>query len=88
MTNMNIIYTIARYEKISNENFLVAFNIKDESGDSFYIESVILLSDISAKTPNEVCQLAYNNIKSKIEESLLRMQQQKSSKVGYQFIPE
>ena len=55
---------------------------------SSLIESIVLLSDISAKTPNEVCQLAYNNIKSKIEESLLRMQQQKSSKVGYQFIPE
>lgn len=85
---MNITYTIARYDKLSNENFLVAFNVKDEDGDSFYIESPLLLSDISGKTPNEVCQLAYDSIKIKIEETLARMQEQKASKVGYQFIPE
>jgi len=85
---MNIIYTIARYEKLSNENFLVAFNVKDGDSDSFYIECILPLSDISAKTTTEVCQLAYNNLKTKIDETLARLQQQKTSKIGYQFIPE
>lgn len=85
---MNIVYTIARYEKLSNENFLVAFNVKDDGGDSFYIECLLPLSDISGKTTSEVCQLAYDNLKIKIEETLTRLQQQKASKVGYQFIPE
>ena len=65
---MNIIYTIARYEKLSNENFLVAFNIKDGDSDSFYIECILPLSDISAKTTTEVCQLAFDNVKNKIEQ--------------------
>lgn len=85
---MNITYTIARYEFISQNIFLVAFNIKDEYGSFFYIESPLTLSDIAEKTPNEICQLAYNNIKIKIDEIILRIQQQKSCKVGYQFIPE
>jgi hypothetical protein len=85
---MNIIYTIARYEKLNSDTFLVAFNVKDADGDSFYIESPLLLSNISGKTTNEVCQLAYNNIKNKIDEIILKMQQQKASKIGYQFIPE
>jgi hypothetical protein len=85
---MNIIYTIARYELISDTTFLVAFNVKDESNSSFYIESILSLSEISGKTPTEICQLAYDNIKIKIEEILSRLQQQKTSKVGFQFIPE
>ena len=43
---MNIIYTIARYESISDTTFLVAFNVKDESNSSFYIESILSLSEI------------------------------------------
>jgi hypothetical protein len=85
---MNITYTIARYDKLNSDTFLVAFNVTNEDGDSFYIESPLNLSDISAKTTTEVCQLAYNNIKTKIEEVLTRLQAQKNSKIGYQFIPE
>lgn len=85
---MNITYTIARYDKLNSDIFLVAFNVTTDSGDSFYIESPLNLSDTSAKTANEVCQLAYDNIKIKIEEVLARLEVQKNSKVGYQFIPE
>jgi hypothetical protein len=85
---MNITYTIARYDKLNSDTFLVAFNVTNEDGDSFYIESPLNLSDTSAKTTTEVCQLAYNNIKTKIEEVLTRLQAQKNSKIGYQFIPE
>ena len=85
---MNITYTIARYDKLNSDTFLVAFNVTNDSGDSFYIESPLNLSDTSGKTANEVCQLAYDNIKIKIEEVLARLETQKNSKVGYQFIPE
>jgi hypothetical protein len=85
---MNIIYTIARYELINENTFLVAFNVKSESNSSFYIESPLALSETSGKTATEICQLAYNNIKTKIEEILNRLQQQKDCKVGFQFIPE
>jgi hypothetical protein len=85
---MNITYTIARYELINDNTFLVAFNVKSESNSSFYIESPLTLSETSGKTPTEICQLAYDNIKIKIEEILNRLQQQKDCKVGFQFIPE
>ena len=85
---MNITYTIARYELINEDTFLVAFNVKSESNSSFYIESPLALSETSGKTPTEICQLAYNNIKTKIEEILNRLQQQKDCKVGFQFTPE
>jgi hypothetical protein len=85
---MNITYTIARYDKLNSDVFLVAFNVTNEVGDSFYIESPLNLSDISAKTTVEVCQLAYDKIKPKIEEVLARLETQKNSKIGYQFIPE
>lgn len=85
---MNIIYTIARYEKLSNDSFLVAFNVQNSNENSFYIECLLPLSDTSGKTTTEVCQLAYNNLKIKIDETLARLQEQKVSKIGYQFIPE
>ena len=85
---MNITYTIARYELINDNTFLVAFNVKSESNSSFYIESPLTLSETSGKTAPEICQLAYDKIKTKIEEILNRLQQQKDCKVGFQFIPE
>jgi|LakMenEpi03Aug12_release.lakeMendotaPanAssembly.Ray.scaffolds.fasta_scaffold79292_6 hypothetical protein len=85
---MNITYTIARYELINDNTFLVAFNVKSESNSSFYIESPLTLSETSGKTATEICQLAYDKIKTKIEEILNRLQQQKDCKVGFQFIPE
>lgn len=85
---MNTIYKIARYEQLNNNIFLVAFNVKDDSDSWFYIESQLDMSEISEKTPNEVCQLAYSKIKDKIDSTLLRLQQENATKVGYQFIPQ
>lgn len=85
---MNTIYKIARYEQLNNDIFLVAFNVKDDSDSWFYIESQLNMSEISEKTPNEVCQLAYSKIKDKIDSTLLRLQQENATKVGYQFIPQ
>jgi len=85
---MNITYTIARYEYISDGKFLVAFNIKDEFENSAYVESELKSSDISGKTAQEICQLAYNSIKTRIEEIKNNFSIKNNLKVGYQFIPE
>lgn len=85
---MNITYTIARYEQIRPSEFLVAFNIKDENENSAYIESVIPSSDISGKTAQEICQMAYNNIIDQIESIKTDFETKNNLKIGYQFIPE
>lgn len=85
---MNITYTIARYEQIQPDEFLVAFNIKDDNDNSAYIESSIPSSEISGKTTQEVCQLAYNNILDKIESIKVDFEKKYVSKIGYQFVPE
>ena len=83
---MNITYTIARYEQCS-EYFLVAFNINSENGDSVYLESPLKNEEIIEKTSQEICQLAYDKIKHKIEKFKLKFEQNSISLVGYQFIP-
>lgn len=85
---IDISYTIARYEQISKDVFLVAFNIKPQDLSTFYLESSLEISEISGKTPNEICQLAYNKLKSKIDEILIKLENEKLTIVGYQFIPE
>jgi hypothetical protein len=85
---MNTTYTIARYEQMNKEDFLVAFNVQIEDYQIFYIESVLPLSSISEKTSQQVCQLAYENIKTKIEEFSTRLQAEKNFKIGCQFIPD
>lgn len=85
---MNITYTIARYEQIQLNEFLVAFNIKDDNDNSAYVESRISSSEISSKTTQEICQLAYNNILDKIESIKADFEKNNVSKIGYQFVPE
>lgn len=83
-----ITYTIARYEQIQPDTFLVAFNIKDEFDNSAYIESRIPSSDISGKTAQEICQLAYNQVSEKIEQIRQQFEDSYNLKIGYQFMPE
>jgi hypothetical protein len=85
---MNITYTIARYESLNNETFLVAFNMKDENDNSAYIESLLDISETSGKTAQEVCQLAYEKIKDKIESIKSSFEKQNAVKVGYEFVPD
>jgi len=85
---MNITYTIARYEYISDGKFLVAFNIKDEFENSAYVESELKSSDISGKSTQEICQLAFNTIKNRIDQIKENFAIKHKSVVGYQFIPE
>jgi hypothetical protein len=84
---MNLIYKIARYEQVNNENFLVAFNVQADDCPIFYIESVLPLNLINGKTSQEVCQLAYENIKDNISNIVNRLKLQSQIKVGSEFTP-
>lgn len=83
---MNISYTIARYESF-DDKFLVAFNVYSDSGDSAYVESYLTLDEIKEKTSQEICQLAYEKIKVRIELLKQKFEANSVSIVGYQFIP-
>lgn len=84
---MNITYKIARYEQIDKEDFLVSFNVQIEDYEIFYIESVLPLSSINEKTSQQVCQLAYENIKDKISIMVERLKSQSQIKIGSEFKP-
>jgi hypothetical protein len=84
---MNTTYKIARYEQVNNEDFLVAFNVQVDDCHTFYIESVLPLNLINGKTSQEVCQLAYENIKDNISNIVNRLKLQSQIKVGSEFIP-
>ena len=88
MNMKNITYTIARYEQSKPDIFLAAFNMKDENDNSAYIECLLKSSQISGKTTQEVCQLAYKELAPQIQEIKLNFEQKALSKVGYVFIPE
>ena len=65
--NTKFNYTIIRYETMQDGNFLVAFNLTDDFGNSAYIEALPLKSsEISGKSAQEICQMAYESIKDKI----------------------
>jgi hypothetical protein len=83
---MNLSYTIARYEEVSGE-FLVAFNVISDNNDSAYVESYLTLEEIKEKTSQEICQLAYEKVKVKIELLKKKFETNSVSVVGYQFIP-
>ena len=84
---MNITYTIARYEQMNKEDFLVAFNVKAEDYGIFYIESVLPLSSINEKTSQQVCQLAYENIKINVLNIIENLKLQSQIKIGSEFKP-
>jgi hypothetical protein len=84
---MNITYTIARYEQMDKEDFLVAFNVKAEDYGIFYIESVLPLSSINEKTSQQVCQLAYENIKTNVLNIIESLKSQSQIKIGSEFKP-
>jgi len=86
--NMNIQYTIARYEKTSGY-FLVAFNVTNlDNNDSAYVESHLTMDEISEKTSQEICQLAFDKIKIKIDKIKNRFQTSEASFIGYKFLPD
>lgn len=84
---MNLTYKIARYEQVNNEDFLVAFNVQADNCATFYIESVLPLNLINQKTSQEVCQLAYENIKDNISNTVNRLKLQSQVTIGSNFVP-
>ena len=86
--NNNIKIIINRYELFSDpsKGRIVGFLIKNADSDkSEYIESVVS-ADQSDKTENEICKIAYVQIKEQIE-SISKILSESSSVVGSEFIP-
>lgn len=85
---MNLKYTIIRYEKVS-DGFLVAFNVDcPELNDSAYVESLLSLNDINEKTQMEICQLAFDRIKPKIDKVKRKFELSKTNILGREFFPD
>ena len=82
-----MIYTIARYEDMGGDQFLVGFNLGDDNGNSAYVESVLQKSDISGKTQEEICQLAYDNLKTTINNIKSDFESRQESVLGKVFVP-
>ena len=72
---------------MNKEDFLVAFNVKAEDYEIFYIESVLPLSSINEKTSQQVCQLAYENIKINVLNIIESLKLRSQIKIGSEFKP-
>jgi hypothetical protein len=86
--NNNIKIIINRYELFPDpsKGRIVGFLIKNTDTDKAeYIESVVS-TDLSNKTENEICKIAYDQIKEQIE-SISKRLSESSSVVGSEFIP-
>lgn len=79
-------YTIAKYEVLGN-NFVVGFNLTDDNENAAYIESVFPKSSIEGKTQEEVCQLAYEAAKDKIDVIKADFEAKNESILGRVFVP-
>ncbi len=80
-------YTIARYENVKNDQFLVGFNLTDDNENAAYVEALLNKSDIAAKTQEEVCQLAYDSIKNKVDKIEADFEAKNESILGRVFVP-
>ena len=80
-------YTIARYESLENDRFLVGFNLIDDNENSAYVESLLSSADIEGKTQEEVCQLAYESAKDKIDIIKADFEAKNESILGRVFVP-
>jgi len=80
-------YTIARYENVKNDQYLVGFNLTDDNENAAYVEAVLNKSDIAAKTQEEVCQLAYNSVKDKMDKIEADFEAKNESILGRIFVP-
>lgn len=80
-------YTIARYESLKNDRFLVGFNLIDDNENSAYVEALLSSADIEGKTQEEVCQLAYEAAKDKIDIIKADFEAKNESILGRVFVP-
>lgn len=80
-------YTIARYENAKNDQFLVGFNLADDNENAAYVEALLSTSDIEGKTQEEVCQLAYEAAKDKIDVIKADFEAKNESILGRVFVP-
>lgn len=88
----NIEYKIQRYELYppdESTSFVVGFKISDNlnNNKSGYVEALIPLTEVSGKTSNEICQIAYIKIKPQIDIIVNDLISKRNQLIGYTFIP-
>lgn len=79
-------YVIARYEDNGNSK-IVAFYVIIENGSKTYFESVIPMDQCHGKTDNEICCLAYEKMKHRIDELIQQIKTEAPTVIGAEFIP-
>lgn len=83
-------FLIQRFEINNNDNpeyYIVAFNIIcDLNSREQYIETTIPIGEVIEKSDNEICELAFNKLKSKIKKIINELENKKFI-VGSEFIP-
>ncbi len=85
-------FKIQRYElypPINSDSYLVGFSIIDKLNNnlSTYVESTVFLTQASGKTIDEICQIAYQNIKPQIDKMVENLKSKRSTIIGYTFLP-
>lgn len=87
----DIEYKITRYELYPKENpsfIVVGILMTDLTTNNIScLEDKIPLSQTHGKTHNEICQLAYENLKPQISGVLQYFSNQRTSVVGFTFVP-
>jgi len=87
----NIEYKIYKYElcPVQNPNStIIGFLITDTSSGKYTnIECILLFSETNNLTEEEVCQMAFNKLKSQIDAIVSKFQSSNNSVVGKVFLP-
>jgi len=87
----DIEYKIIRYELFPKELptfIVVGISITDLTTNNVScIEHLVPISETLGKTHNEVCQIAYDNSKPQVAKILENFSAQRTSIVGYTFVP-
>jgi hypothetical protein len=87
----NLEYKIYRHELYPIENpnsTVVGFLITDnETNKTAVLETNVSIAECNGKTPEEVCQIAFEQLKDKIERIKQDFQKNRESVIGKVFLP-
>ena len=79
-------YIVKRFEK-SSTGIIIAFTVSTKTGASKYFETSVSSEDCLEKSDNEICCVAYYQLKAKIEEGMLEFKEEAPTVLGADFIP-
>lgn len=87
----NIEYKIYRHEIYPETNpqcTVVGFTIVDTTNEkTAVIEEIVPIAECNGKTPEEVCQIAFNKAKPRIDIIKADFQKNRESIIGKVFLP-